>query len=211
MLVVRCGIATIGAKSLSPPMTSPQFLLDARAHFCLLALFPLLSSAAPIAVPDGYESEEDAPLIVDAAGGVLSNDTPDASPPTAVLESDVSNGTLALAPDGSFTYTPNENFIVAQVDVTANGGDIMIDMVQPGAATTADAGGNFSQLGPEPTIPLRCCVSLAWHPSQAISWSSRYRRCPGSHTYCRLLPTARRGRRCKAAGGLRPLRWRSSM
>ena len=43
--------------------------------------------------------------------GVLYNDTDaDADPLTAVLVTDVSNGTLVLNADGTFTYTPNPDF-----------------------------------------------------------------------------------------------------
>jgi len=62
-------------------------------------------------VDDDFTVEEDAVLDV-AAPGVLANDT-DADvgdSRTAVLASDVSNGTLALGADGSFTYTPNAEF-----------------------------------------------------------------------------------------------------
>jgi PKD repeat protein/uncharacterized protein YjiK len=64
----------------------------------------------PVAVDDAYQTDEDVQLTV-AAPGVLGNDSdPDGDPLTAVLVSDVSNGTLSLAADGSFTYTPNLNF-----------------------------------------------------------------------------------------------------
>ena len=42
---------------------------------------------------------------------MLSNDTDtEGDTLTAALDTDVSNGTLALSSDGSFTYTPNANF-----------------------------------------------------------------------------------------------------
>ncbi len=64
----------------------------------------------PVAVLDGYATPEDTALIV-AAPGVLDNDTdPDSDALTAVLDTDVSDGTLVLAADGSFTYTPDLNF-----------------------------------------------------------------------------------------------------
>ncbi len=67
----------------------------------------------PIAVADdgeGYGTDEDTLLTV-SAPGVLSNDTDvDGDALSATLTSDVSNGTLALTSDGSFTYLPDENF-----------------------------------------------------------------------------------------------------
>jgi len=68
--------------------------------------------AAPVGVADNYVTNEDTPLNV-AAPGVLANDTDADTPPaslTAVLVTDVSNGTLALAADGSFTYTPDPDY-----------------------------------------------------------------------------------------------------
>ncbi len=65
---------------------------------------------APVAVDDGYETDEDETLTV-AAPGVLGNDSDvDGDPLTATLDSDVSNGTLTLNADGSFSYTPNSGF-----------------------------------------------------------------------------------------------------
>ena len=61
-----------------------------------------------MAVADAYTTDEDVELVV-VAPGVLSNDTDD-GPITAVLETDVANGTLVLVADGSFTYTPDADF-----------------------------------------------------------------------------------------------------
>ena len=68
-----------------------------------------LLSAAPIAVPDTFEAVEDQPFTIDSANGVLANDSGTGSL-TAVLESDVSNGSLTLNPDGSFSYSPDPDF-----------------------------------------------------------------------------------------------------
>ena len=67
----------------------------------------VLAEAPPVAEGDAYAVEIDGSLNV-AAPGVLDNDydvNDDAI--TADLVSDVSNGTLALNADGSFTHTPN--------------------------------------------------------------------------------------------------------
>jgi len=65
---------------------------------------------APVAQDDTYTTNEDTPLVV-SAPGVLGNDSDvDGDPLTAVLVSGPAHGTLALNPDGSFTYTPAENF-----------------------------------------------------------------------------------------------------
>jgi VCBS repeat-containing protein len=64
----------------------------------------------PVANNDTYTTLEDVPLIVPAAG-ILSNDTDvETNELTAWLVSDVTNGTLNLNTNGSFTYTPNTNY-----------------------------------------------------------------------------------------------------
>ena len=65
----------------------------------------------PVARADSYALNEGQPLNVVAASGVLANDTDvNGNPLTAVLIAGVSNGTLALQPDGSFSYTPPPQF-----------------------------------------------------------------------------------------------------
>ncbi|HQF62555.1 MAG TPA: Ig-like domain-containing protein, partial [Anaerolineaceae bacterium] len=67
-------------------------------------------NAAPVAVDDAYEMDEDTVLTINAPG-VLNNDTDaDEDPITAVLVAGPTNGTLTLNADGSFTYTPAPNF-----------------------------------------------------------------------------------------------------
>ena len=66
---------------------------------------------APVAVADAYTTDEDTVLTVLVADGVLDNDSDvDGDTLTAILVSDVSHGTLALAADGSFVYTSAENY-----------------------------------------------------------------------------------------------------
>jgi LPXTG-site transpeptidase (sortase) family protein len=64
-------------------------------------------SQNPMAIPDSYTTLEDTTLVIDAAGGVLENDfDPDSPTLTAIKDSDPGLGTMALASDGSFTFTP---------------------------------------------------------------------------------------------------------
>ncbi len=66
---------------------------------------------APVAVADAYEIDEDTTLTKDAVAGVLDNDSDtDNDALTAVLDTDVAHGTLTLNSDGSFEYTPAENY-----------------------------------------------------------------------------------------------------
>ncbi len=69
---------------------------------------------APVANNDSYSTDEDTPLVVNAANGVLANDT-DVDTPlaslTAILVSGPANAlSFTLNSDGSFNYTPNTNF-----------------------------------------------------------------------------------------------------
>jgi VCBS repeat-containing protein len=67
---------------------------------------------APISSSDsGYGVDEDGVLSVVAAMGLLKNDTdPESDPLTAVFQSGPAHGALALASDGSFSYTPDANY-----------------------------------------------------------------------------------------------------
>ncbi|MCA9188091.1 MAG: tandem-95 repeat protein, partial [Planctomycetales bacterium] len=66
----------------------------------------------PVAAANSYNLDEGSVLVVNAAGGVLTNDSDvDATAPlTAVLVQDVQHGTLVLASDGSFTYEPDSGY-----------------------------------------------------------------------------------------------------
>ena len=67
---------------------------------------------APLAVADSYRVDEDQLLAIDAAFGLLANDVDvDDDVLSAILVSDVSDGTLSLESDGSFSYQPDENFV----------------------------------------------------------------------------------------------------
>ncbi len=81
---------------------------DARTYFsedCTILVLP------PIALNDVYDTFMDTPLNVNEADGVLHNDLdPQGRTLTAVLNTEVSNGSLTLLGDGSFTYTPDPGF-----------------------------------------------------------------------------------------------------
>ncbi|MCG9970280.1 Ig-like domain-containing protein [Christiangramia crocea] len=66
----------------------------------------------PVAYDEEYTTEINTSLNVPASNGVLVNDTdPENDELTAVLDTDVENGTLQLNADGSFTYTPDTDFV----------------------------------------------------------------------------------------------------
>jgi protein-disulfide isomerase len=66
---------------------------------------------APVALGDTYETSFEAELNVGAQEGVLANDSdPDGDSLTAVIVAQPSDGTIQLNSDGSFIYTPNDEF-----------------------------------------------------------------------------------------------------
>lgn len=67
---------------------------------------------APVANRDEYTTDEDTPLVINAAAGVLANDTDsDGTVEFAILGyQDLFVGTFDFNADGSFTYTPAANF-----------------------------------------------------------------------------------------------------
>ena len=66
---------------------------------------------APVANNDSYDAYYETDLFVDAAYGVLANDTDaDGNLLTAVIDSNPSDGSLTLNADGSFLYTPDNGF-----------------------------------------------------------------------------------------------------
>ena len=71
----------------------------------------LLVNATPVALEDAYETEINTNLVIATNVGVLANDSDiDLDPLSATLVDDVTNGTLELLANGSFTYTPNTDF-----------------------------------------------------------------------------------------------------
>lgn len=75
-----------------------------------LTVTPADVNTPPVANDDAYTTDEDVPLVI-TASGVLNNDTDvDGTVEEAVLGTGPSNGTLMLNDNGSFTYTPDENF-----------------------------------------------------------------------------------------------------
>ena len=90
-----------------------------------------LSAHAPQAVDDAYNATEDQPLTVTAAGGVLHNDSDlNGDPITAALLVGPTKGSVTLAANGSFVYTPHAN---------ANGDDSFTYKASDGGLTSAAA------------------------------------------------------------------------
>jgi VCBS repeat-containing protein len=86
---------------------------------------------APVASDDSYSTNEDTPLTVDAASGVLANDSDvDSASLNVTLVGNAAHGSLALLPDGSFSYTPDANY---------NGSDSFSYVVDDGALNSNPA------------------------------------------------------------------------
>jgi VCBS repeat-containing protein len=85
---------------------------DGTAQSNVATVSITLLGTMPLRAADDYTTVPSVTLTVNAANGVLTNDTdPDgAGPLTAVLVSGPASGTLSLAADGSFTYTPLPDF-----------------------------------------------------------------------------------------------------
>ena len=83
-------------------------------------------NAAPVAVNDEYQINEDNQLTADADAGVLDNDADaEDDPLTAVVAASPLHGSLSLAGDGSFIYIPNSNFSgTDSFTYTANDGEL---------------------------------------------------------------------------------------
>ncbi len=76
-----------------------------------VAFSPPVVTIPPTAAPDAYSVGEDTALVIDAAAGVLANDTdPDGDTLSAILVSGPSHGSLSLGSDGAFTYVPDADF-----------------------------------------------------------------------------------------------------
>ena len=109
-----------------------------------------VTDAAPVAVPDAYQTHAEQTLTVGSASGVLANDTDaDGDSPSATLATGPAHGSLALGTDGSFTYTPAAGFAgTDSFSYTASDGaatsapaTVMIGVVNDAPVVTAVSGG----------------------------------------------------------------------
>tara|TARA_B100000315_G_scaffold223352_1_gene228071 strand:+ start:6833 stop:10429 length:3597 start_codon:yes stop_codon:yes gene_type:complete len=102
----------VGTTTVSLMVIDPYTATDISTADVVVTEF---ANEAPVAAADSYSINEDTDLIVDAASGVLANDSdPDNAPDplSAILSTDVANGTLTFNSDGSFIYSPNADFNV---------------------------------------------------------------------------------------------------
>ena len=114
---------------------------------------------APVSTADAYSTDEDTALVVPAVGVLVNDSDADDDNLSAVLVSDVANGTLVLNDDGSFTYTPNADFTGADSftykanDGTTDGNTVTVD-ITVNAVNDAPVGA-MSDLDVEVGVPLQ--------------------------------------------------------
>ncbi|MDB9374549.1 DVUA0089 family protein, partial [Nodularia sphaerocarpa] len=110
----------------------------------------------PVAVNDSYTTNAGQQLVVDAANGVLNNDTDSNNDPlTAAVLAAPSNGSLSFNGDGSFAYTPNAGFI---------GTDSFTYLANDTKANSAPATVNIT-IDPPPTMPT---ISFTASPTTLV-------------------------------------------
>lgn len=79
------------------------------AHRLTITVSPV--NDAPRGVADAYLADEDVTLVVPAPG-VLGNDVDlEGDTKTATLDQDAQHGSVSLNPDGSFSYTPDPEYV----------------------------------------------------------------------------------------------------
>jgi hypothetical protein len=96
---------------------------------------------APVATDDQYSIDQNRVLTVPSTTGVLTNDSSSAAAALfATVVGQAGNGTAELNNDGSFTYTPNVNFIgmdsftyqASDDSTTSNVATVTINVTDPG-------------------------------------------------------------------------------
>jgi VCBS repeat-containing protein len=121
----------------------------------------LADNDPPVAHADAYTIGQGGTLNVAAASGLLSNDTDvdnGAGQLTALLGVGPANGTLSLAADGSFTYTPSATFTgadsftyrVSDGSDTSTLATATVTVTPTGHVNGAPAGGSFTAGDPDP-------------------------------------------------------------
>jgi len=140
---------------------------NVRLYTCALA-------GPPVSVNDTYSTPFQTALQVPAPGVLLNDNASGGGPMTATLMSGTSNGTLLLAADGSFTYSPNPGFVGTDTftyrAVTASSGNVATVSIAVSAAPTV----------PQPPTGLYAdsivgnVVTLRWTPPAGGSVPTGY-------------------------------------
>jgi len=102
-------------------------------------------NTAPVAVADGFATFQDDPLLVPAPG-VLGNDSDaEFNPLTCVVNATTLHGTLSMAADGGFTYTPAAGYTGSDsFTYHANDGSLDSNIVTVGITINAVVAGTLA-------------------------------------------------------------------
>ncbi|MEO0644529.1 MAG: Ig-like domain-containing protein, partial [Cyanobacteria bacterium J06650_10] len=92
-----------GTDSFTYTLSDAEFSSTATVN---IMVNDVVDNTAPVATDDSFTVEEDTVLTGDVSG----NDTDAEGDASYALDADAANGTVALADDGSFTYTPDADF-----------------------------------------------------------------------------------------------------
>ncbi len=95
---------TQGSESVSVSVSDGRGGSDSASFSILID-----NNVAPIAVDDAYSVERGETLTVPSLGVLINDEDPNQTAISAQLETDAGAGTLALAADGGFSYTPDLN------------------------------------------------------------------------------------------------------
>ena len=161
-------------------------------------LLPFIAGGTGIVSPptidaadDVYHTLMNTPLVVDAAGGVLANDT-GAGPLQAVMVDDVSHGDLTLDADGSFTYTPAPQFVGEDsFTYRAEGGTAPSNVATVRLIVTKTdpplAMDDAYETPQDTALTVDAPASVSSSASEAPRWTACWRRCasPATSAACR--------------------------
>ena len=148
-----------------------QYLLNdgtADSNLATVTIEVTAVNDAPVAVDDSDQVTLGETLIVDAASGVLANDTDvDGDVLTAVLEVDVptGEGARALNAAGSFTYTPDTSFAGTETSFQYAASDGSLGSSAPVTLTLA---------APEVPVPLVTGLNMISIPVEVAAGMSAW-------------------------------------
>ena len=104
---------------------------------------PVPGNNPPVANNDSASTNEDTPLTVAAAQGILANDS--GAPLTLITHTDPIHGTVTLGTDGGFTYTPTTGYVGSDsYTYKANDGTSDSNVATVTIAVNAPAGGTLT-------------------------------------------------------------------
>lgn len=127
-----------------------------------------VANRTPVASDDGYQVAHGTPLTVDATHGLLANDEDPGDPLTVTAITQPAHGTVTVAGDGSFTYTPATGF---------GGDDWFTYTVTDSAGATATAtvffgvaaAPNLPPVAPDWTLHTEADVDVDFDPLAGVT------------------------------------------